>query len=102
LTLKETRRFLGVPPTEEEKTKQFLANLPSAKLKYLAKKHDIVLRSKKVDSLWESKTVPPSKRQYVNALAKVAQIDALKAELEGYRPPERKPRKKKEDGWSLF
>ena len=101
LTLKETRRLIGSPPTEEEKAKQMLKNLPMAKLKFLARKHEIVLRSKKTETMWEDKVVPPSKRQYVNALAKVLPPDRIKTELQYYKAPERK-KKKKDEGWSLF
>lgn len=101
LTLKETRRFTVGPKTEEEKVKQVLNSLPMIKLKFLAKKHDIVLQSKKVEDFWESKTIPPSKRQYVNALAKVVRANKVKRELLAYKPPKVK-RKKKQDDWSLF
>jgi hypothetical protein len=101
LTLKETRRLIGGPLTEEEKAKQVLNGLPMVKLKHLAKKHDIVLRSKTVESFWEKKVVPPSKRQYVNALARVMRADRVKSELRSYKPPQVKRRKKKDD-WSLF
>lgn len=102
--LKETRRQIGMEnlPTEEERTRQFLSNLPMAKLKYLAKRHDIVLRSKKVENLWESRTAPPSKRQYVNALARIMNVDKAKSELQDYGAPVVKRRKKKQDDWSLW
>jgi len=101
LTLKETRRIVGGPQTEVERAKQILNRLPMVKLKFLAKKHDIVLRSKKVENIWESKIIPPTKRQYVNALAKIVQADKVKKELLEYKPPKTK-RKKKQDDWSLF
>ena len=71
LTLKETRRLIGSPETDQEKARRLLNSLTVDQLKNLAGRHGIKLRGKVVDSFLWRETQPPSKRQYVNALAKV-------------------------------
>lgn len=102
LTLKETRRLIGSPPTEEEKARQILKDLPMVKLKFLARKHNITLRSKKIEGMWEDRVVSPGKRQYANALAKVVPPNRIETELQEYKKPEAKKKRKRksDDFWT--
>jgi hypothetical protein len=81
LTLKETRRFIGSPETDQEKARRLLNSLTADQLKRLADKHGIKLRGKVVDSFLWRETLPPSKRQYVNALAKALTSRQVKVGL---------------------
>jgi len=81
LTLKETRRLIGSPETDQEKVRRLLNSLTVDQLKNLATKHGIRLRGKVVDSFLWRETLPPSKRQYVNALTKVVSIRQVQAQM---------------------
>lgn len=101
LTLRETRRIIGGPQTETEKARSILNGLTMDQLRFLAKKHNIVVRGKTIEGLFSDVYKPPTKRQYVTALSKVIPPGKVKVELRGYvkKKPRRKP---KTDDWSLW
>jgi len=81
LTLKETHRYMGRPETDQDKARRLLNSLSGDQLKNLAERHGIKLKGKVVDSFLWRETLPPSKRQYVNALAKVLTSRQVKVAL---------------------
>ena len=100
LSLKEVRKKLGLPETPEEKAKKLLKELTLRELKYLAKKHKIKVKGR-VSRDWFSETkLPPTKRQYVNALAKKLTAKQISHGIKNM--PKQKPkkkRKKRSDDW---
>jgi hypothetical protein len=85
----------GIMP-ESSGTKKTLAGLSTQKLKFLAKKHHIRLGGKVEKRLFDTRRIPPSKRQYVNALAKVISEKDIDSELKEMPVQKKKRRKKKE------
>ncbi len=83
LSLREVRRAAGIQETGQEQAKRVLATLTMKQLKYLAKRHHVKLRGKVVDEGWfgETSTKAPTKRRYVNALAKVIGPAGIDSEL---------------------
>jgi len=81
LTLKETHRYMARPETDKDKARRLLNSLTVDQLKNLAGRHGIKLKGKVVDSFLWRETIPPSKRQYVNALAKVLTSRQVKVGL---------------------
>jgi hypothetical protein len=81
LTLKETHRLIGSPETEQDKSRRLLNSLTVDQLKKLAERHGIKLRDRVVDNFLWPTYGPPSKRQYVNALAKVLTSRQVKVGL---------------------
>jgi hypothetical protein len=73
--------------------KKMLKELPVAKLRFLAKKFGVKVRGRTEESLFESYSLPPSKAQYVNALAKKISAEDVAQGLKEYSPPEKKKRK---------
>ena len=100
LSLKQVRKKLGLPETPEEKAKKLLQKLTLSELKYLAQKHRIKVKGR-VSEDWFSETkLPPTKRQYVNALAKELTAEQINREIKNI--PEQKPkrkRKKRSSDW---
>jgi ubiquitin C-terminal hydrolase len=76
-------------------TKTTLKELPIAKLKFLAKKFGIKVRGRTEESLFEISTLPPSKGQYVNALAKKISTEDIAQGLKNYSRPEKQKRKRR-------
>lgn len=103
LTLKETRRIIGGPKSAEEKAKEALRGLPMTQLTYLAKEHNIRLKGKTVEGFFSNEYKPPSKLQYVNALAKVLTPNKMKAELRNRKKTKvKRKRKKRSDSiWDM-
>ncbi len=95
---RRVHRIVGIE-TEEDKAKAMLKEVPLVKLKYIAKKHDVVLHSKTIDDGWESRSLAPTRRQYVNAIAKAVGRRTITNDLNSYTPPVVKKRRKKKDTW---
>jgi hypothetical protein len=73
------------------KVKGGLDNLTLPQLKILATKHHIKLTGRVEESLFSSRTIAPTKRQYISKLSRVV----TEAELEAVPQPAPKPVKKK-------
>jgi hypothetical protein len=100
LSLKEARKKLGLPETLEEKTKKTLQRLSLRELRYLAKSHRIRMKGRISEGLWFSDRLAPSKRQYVNALAKELTYEQVNREVKRIPKPEHpKKKRKKSSGW---
>jgi hypothetical protein len=76
-------------------TKKTLKEMPIAKLKFLAKKLGVKVRGRTEESFFDTYTLPPSKTQYVNALAKKISAEDIKQGLRDYSPPEKKKRRRR-------
>jgi HNH endonuclease len=100
LTLKQARKALGVKSPEDE-SKKILNKLSMRELKFLAKNHRIKLKSKVEEGFLSSTIIAPSKRQYVNALAKDLTFEQIEKEIKNVPKPEpkKKTRKKKSSSW---
>ena len=100
LSLKQVRKKLGLPETLEEKTKKLLQKLTLRELRYLAQKHRIKVKGR-VSEDWFSETkLPPSKRQYVTALAKELNETQINREIKNMpKRKAKKKRKRKESSW---
>ena len=82
LSLKQARKKLGFPETQEEKAKKALQKLSLYELRYLAKSHRIKLKSRVTERGFFSDTVKaPSKRQYINALTKELTEEQINREI---------------------
>jgi hypothetical protein len=73
------------------KVKGGLDNLTLSQPKLLATKHHIKLTGRVEESLFSSRTIAPTKRQYISKLSRVV----TEAELEAVPQPAPKPVKKK-------
>jgi hypothetical protein len=93
-------RKQGIRP-ESAKTKEILKGLSIQKLKFLAQKHHIKVKGKVEEDWFETYHRPPSKAQYVNALAKVVSEKDIDSELKEM-PQVKKKRKRKTSDWDLF
>jgi hypothetical protein len=101
LTLKQVKGALGWPDTPEEKAKKALNRLSLRELKYLAHKHRIKIKGRVSEGLFTTTRLSPSKRQYINALAKEVKENQINQELS--RMPKAKSKKRRRtSGWSLF
>ena len=103
LTLKEARKALGLPEpnSPQEESKKTLNKLSLKELKFLTKNHRIKMKGK-IEEGWFSDTVlAPTKRQFVNALAKELTSQQVAEELKTMPKPEpkKKRRKKKSSSW---
>lgn len=103
LNLKEARTVLGMPETQEEQAKKILRSLGMNQLKYLAKQSFIKLKSRVEEGFFSTTVIQPSKRQYVNALAKALNVEEIKSKITSMPKPERKkkPAKKKSGFWDF-
>ncbi|MEM4713839.1 MAG: HNH endonuclease [Candidatus Bathyarchaeia archaeon] len=101
LSLKEVRKKLGLPETPEERAKKLLQKLNLSELKYLAQRHRIRVKGRVSEGLFGETRSPPTKRQYVNALAKELTIEQINREINNMPKPKTKPKKKwrKSSGW---
>jgi hypothetical protein len=70
------RKKMGKRQTNDS-TKKALKELPVAKLKFLAKKFKVKVRGRAEESWFETTIMPPTKMQYVNALAKKISADEI-------------------------
>jgi ubiquitin C-terminal hydrolase len=55
---------------EDSRTKEILRGLTIKKLRFLAKRFNVKVRGRTEEGLFQDYSIPPSKTQYVNALAK--------------------------------
>jgi hypothetical protein len=93
LTLKQVRKKLGLPESQEEKAKKALKKLNLRELKYLAKNHRIRLKSRISEGFLTTTTLAPTKRQYINALAKELTEEQISKEVRNI--PKQEPKKKR-------
>jgi hypothetical protein len=102
LTLKQVRKKLGLPETPEEKAKKLLQKLSLRELKYLAQKHRIKVKGR-VSGNWFGETrLPPTKKQYVNALARELSEAQIKREIKNIPKEEAKKKGKREKSSWFF
>jgi hypothetical protein len=103
LSLKQARKALGYKSPEDD-SKKSLNKLSIKELKFLAKSNRIKVNGRVSEGLFSSSKLPPSKRQYVNALAKELTQEKIISELKNMPKPEpkKKQKKKSEKGFSLF
>ena len=85
---------------EGSQKKAVLDDLSMQKLKFLAKKHHIKLKGKVEEDWFETRKIPPTKKQYVNALAKVVSEKDINLGLK--KMPKKKKRTRKKKSTSLF
>jgi len=82
------------PQLDNSKTKNILRNLSSNKLKFLAKKFNLNVKGKTEEGFFENYKKPPSKIQYVNALAKTISEDEITSSLKDMPQPVKKRKRK--------
>ena len=100
LSLKQVKAQLGLPEPPENKAKKSLQKLSLRELKYLAKKHRIKLKSRISEGFFTTTTLAPTKRQYVNSLAKELNEEQINEEIKNM--PKREPKKKRKRRSSSF
>ena len=83
--------------SKDFRTKEILKGLSLQKLRFLAKKHNVKVRGRTEESWFQENYVPPSKRQYLNALAKQISENEIKTSLKKF--PQSTKRKRKTSGW---
>lgn len=74
--------------------KQTLQGLTLPKLRFLAKKHKIKVKGRIEEGLFEDRKIPPSKAQYVTALAKRLTEKDIESDLKEFTQKPKKKRKK--------
>jgi hypothetical protein len=79
-TRAELSKTLGIE-SPARKSREVLDKLSMAELKVLAKKHSVKVKGRTEEGLWFREKKPPTKRQYVNALAKALSADDVKNQL---------------------
>ncbi len=102
LSVKEVKKKLGLSDPSEE-AKKLLRKMTLNELKYIAQKHRIKVKGRVSEGFFSETKLPPSKRQYINALAKELSLEKIEHEIENIpkEKPEKKPKKKKKKsgGW---
>jgi hypothetical protein len=88
--------------SEKVKVKEILKGLSIQKLKFLAQKYNLKVKGRTEESLWGDSRKPPSKTQYVNALAKQISVNDIDSGLKEIPHKERKIRKKRKQSSSWF
>lgn len=83
--------------TESSKSRVTLEGLSMPQLKFLAQKHHIKVKGRVEESIFESYRKPPSKAQYVKALARVVSEKDINSELKGMPRVEKKKRKRRRE-----
>ncbi|HKZ60899.1 MAG TPA: HNH endonuclease signature motif containing protein [Nitrososphaera sp.] len=81
------------------KYKDSLNSLSLPQLKFLANKHNLKVKGKTIEGLFEDHKAPPSKKQYINALSKVisdGDIELAKNSVTVVKP---KKRRKSSSWW---
>lgn len=84
--------------SKDSGTKNILKGLSLQKLRFLAKKHNVKVRGRTEEG-WFPEYVPPSKRQFVNALAKQISKNEIEASLKEIPQSSKKKRKRKTSDW---
>ena len=87
-------RKLGKQGSVSSGVKQTLKGLTLPKLKFLAKKHKIKVKGRIEEGLFEDRKLPPSKAQYVTALAKRLTEKDIESNLKEFTEKPKKKRKK--------
>jgi len=80
--------------SSKSRVKQTLKELTLPKLKFLAKKHKIKVKGRIEEGLFEDRKLPPTKAQYVTALAKKLTEKDIESDLKEFKPKPKKKRKK--------
>ncbi|MFW9912919.1 MAG: HNH endonuclease [Candidatus Thorarchaeota archaeon] len=80
--------------SSKSRVKQTLKGLTLPKLKFLAKKHKIKVKGRIEEGLFEDRRIPPSKAQYVTALAKRLTEKDIESDLKEFT---QKPKKKRSE-----
>jgi len=88
---------MGKQP-EASKTKDMLKKLSIRELKFLAKKFNVRVKGRTEEGFFETYQKPPSKRQYVNTLAKKIYEKDISSGLKEV-PPLRKKKRKRSSDW---
>ena len=99
LSLKQVRKKLGLPETPEEKAKKLLQKLSLSELKYLAQKHRIKVKGRVSEGFFTETRLSPTKRQYVNALAKELTVEQINREIKNIPKSKPKKKRKKSSSW---
>ena len=82
------------------KTKNILKTLTVPNLKKLAKKHNISVKGKKVESFFSDSIKPPTKAQYISAISKKVSIDEINSFKKSIpTTPKRKKKRRTNDDW---
>ena len=97
LTLKQARKALGLPEPilPHDESKKALNKLSMKELKFLVKNHRIKVKSKVEEGLFSTTVWLPSKRQYINALAKELTSEQIGEEVKNMPKPEPKKKRRK-------
>jgi hypothetical protein len=93
--------FLSKQGVKDHKTKlkETLNTMTISQLKFLAKKHNIVMKGTIVENLFESYRIAPIKSQYINRLSQIVTEKEIKT-LRKTTPKKVKRRKKRSnDSW---
>jgi hypothetical protein len=77
--------------------KQTLQGLTLPKLEFLAKKHKINVKGRIKEGLFEDRKLPPTKAQYVTALAKRLTEKDIESDLKEFKQKPKKKRKKRSE-----
>jgi hypothetical protein len=85
--------------SKDSRTKNILKGLSLEKLRFLAKKHNVRVRGRIEEGLFSENYVAPSKRQFVNALAKQISENEIEADLKEIPQPAKKKRKRQTSYW---
>ena len=79
--------------------RNILKGLSLPKLRFLAKKHNVKVKGRTEEGWFQDNYVPPSKKQFVNALAKQISEDEIKASLKEIPQSAKKKKKRKTSYW---
>jgi hypothetical protein len=104
LTLKQARKALGLPEpnSPQEDSKKALNKLSMRELRFLAKNHSVKLKSKVKEGFLSSTIMAPTKRQYVNALAKELTNEQISNEIKNVPKPAPKKKHRKKSNSFFF
>jgi hypothetical protein len=94
------RKMRKQPKTNEKK--RVLKNMTIQKLKFLAKKYNVKVKGRTEEGFWENSRIPPSKTQYVNALAKHVSENYISSSLKEIPNKVKKKKKRSSSGLSWF
>ena len=100
LTLKRTRRALGLSSPEDE-VRRGLKKLTMPQLRYLASNSGVKVRGSVSEGLFETVRTAPSKLKYVNVLAKTVSLKDVNRARQ-IQPAPKKRKRRKSDDWSFW
>lgn len=84
---------------EGSKTKIILEGLNIRQLKFLAQKHNVKLKGRIEEGLFEDHRLPASKKQYINALTKILSDENISSELKQMSQQVKKKRRFSNSYW---